>query len=254
MVTPEIITAVTKNIMPIKPAGTRPARRLRIWSEGTRIVAGLALGLALIWLAMPRTMAAFSNLPGDPVLRAMQSGQPVTGDDLHGFIASREHALEWIDAGRAWTDLGLAYINLAKQAGYNTKSGRINIEQGAKAVEAGLSKTPANAYAWARLTFLNLRRNDRDVDARNSLVLSLFTGPYERSLAHTRIQYGLAVWHSLNASQQALVHDQIVFLDRFDRRRLHQIVRKNRNLKVIALTALANYPERQTALRAALKN
>ncbi len=254
MVTPEIITAVTKSTMPIKPTGIRLARLLRIWPEGVRIAAGLALGLALIWLAIPRTMAAFINLPGDPVLRAIQLGEPVTGDDLNGFIASREHALEWIDTGRAWTDLGLGYLNLAKQAGYGTKSGSIYIEQGAKAVETGLSKAPANAYAWARLTFLKLRRKDQNADAKNSLVLSLFTGPYERSLAPSRIRYGLAVWHRLNASQQALVHDQIVFLDRFDRRRLHQIVGNNRNLKVIALTALASHPERQAALRAALKN
>ncbi|MBL6952719.1 MAG: hypothetical protein ISR50_08800 [Alphaproteobacteria bacterium] len=240
--------------MPTEQIGkTRIPPLLRRWPETARILIGLGLGLALLWLATPRTMAAFLSLPGDPVLQAMQTDGPVTSDDLRGFIASRENALAWIDAGRTWTDLSLGYLRLAGQTGDDGTSASNYLEISAKALKTGLSKAPANPYAWARLSYLDLRLEGAGRDAKNSLNLSLFTGPYERLLAESRIEYALAVWYELTVTQQALVHDQIVFLDRFDRRRLLGIIRQNRNAKVIALTALAPYPERQAAVRAALK-
>lgn len=226
---------------------------LRSWPETTRTLIALCLGLVLLWLAIPRTVVAFMNLPGDPVRQAIQTGGPVTGDDLHGLVSSRENALQWNNGGRIWADLGLAYMLLARQAGYATVAGTDYLEMSAKAIETGLSKAPADPYAWTRKSFIDLQLEGPGRSAKNALILSLFTGPYERSLAHSRIQYAFSVWHRLNASQQAMVHTQIEFLDRFNRSRLVQIIGKNRHAQVIALTALASHPERQAILRAKLK-
>jgi len=253
MATRAIITDATKNIMPTEQIGkTGIPSLLRRWPETARILIGLGLGIALLWLATPRTMAAFMNLPGDPVLQAMQTDQPVTSDDLRGFIISRENALAWIDAGRTWTDLSLGYLRLAGQTEDDGTGATNYLELSAKALKTGLSKAPANPYAWARMSYLDLRLEGAGVDARNSLIFSLFTGPYERPLAESRVEYALAVWHELTVSQQALVQEQVVFLDRFDRWSLLGLIRQNLDAQVIALTALANEPERKAALLAAL--
>jgi hypothetical protein len=254
MATREIITVGTKSTMPTSRA-EKPGTNwlIRFWPEATRIVVGLALGFALLWLAIPRTMAAFVSLPGDPVLQAIQTGKTVTNDDLSGFIASRNNALKWVDAGRTWTDLGLGHLHLAEQAGGDTATATSYREKSARALKTGLSMAPANSYAWARMSYLDLRLGRARAHVRDSLILSLFTGPYERPLAESRIQYALAIWHEFNVRQQALVNEQIVFLDRFERRGLLKIISQDRNYRVIALTALARHPERQAALRAALK-
>ncbi|MDP6832675.1 MAG: hypothetical protein QF512_17095, partial [Alphaproteobacteria bacterium] len=131
---------------------------------------------------------------------------------------------------------------------------RTHLQASTEALKTGLSKSPANPYAWARLAYLGLRLEGEVVDAKDALIMSLFTGPFERSLVHSRIEYALAIWHQLDASQQTMIHEQIVLLARIDRRRLYAIARQNPNYRVIALTALAPHPERQAALRAALKN
>jgi hypothetical protein len=218
-----------------------------------RLVIGLSLAAALIWLAFPRTISAIMNLPGDPILQAIQNGRPADNEELLKLISSRDKGLEWTDDGRAWTDQGLAYMRLAEQSGHGTAAGIGYMEAGVEALKTGLSKAPANPYAWARLSYLGLRMDGADSIAKPALIMSLFTGPFERALVDSRIQYALSIWHQLDASQQALVHDQIILLERFDRRRLYQITRQDPSYRVIALTSLAAYPERQAALRAASK-
>ena len=246
---PDIITAATKSTMPTD----RTSRPARFWPELMRLAIGLSLGLALIWLAVPRTVGAFLNLPGDPVLEAMQTGRPVSNEELHRFVLSRERSLKWVDDGRAWSDLGLAHLRLAELSGYDTFSGVGYLAASTEALKTGLSKSPANPYAWARLAYLGLRQEGEGIDAKEALIMSLFTGPFERSLVDSRIEYALVIWHQLDVGQQDMIHEQIVFLARFDRRRLYQIARQDPSYRVIALTALAPPPERQAALRAALK-
>ena len=248
MATRDTTTAATKNIMPTRG----PTRAGGIWPEWGRIAVGLCLGIALVYLAVPRTMAAFLHLPGNPILETIQTGGSASGAELQILADSRENGLTWVDAGRAWTDLSLAYLTLAEEAGYDTDVGAAYLAQSVRALKTGSSKGPANPYAWARLTFLGLESNGPEVESKSALIMSLFTGPYERSLAQSRIQYGITLWHRLDAAQQALIYDQIVFLDRFEPRQVIEIARQNQKSRIIVLTALADRPKRQAALRAAL--
>jgi len=245
---PDIITDVIKSIMPINWT----THLNRNWQFITRILIGVSLGVSLLWLSIPRTMAAFLNLPGDPVLENIQLGKPVTIDDLNNFVSSRKNSLEWVESGRTWTDLGLAYLQLAKQVGYDTEEGTEYTAKSAQALKAGLSLAPASPYAWARLAFLGLQPQNYGIDAKHALIMSLLTGPFERRLASTRIQYALALWDKLEARQQKMIYGQIVFLDRFSRGRLLKLARRNRKSRTIVLTALAKAPERQESFRLAL--
>jgi hypothetical protein len=248
MVIRDIITVATKSIMPTK----RPVRAAPLYYEIVRGILGLSLAFALLWLAVPRTMAAFLHVPGDLILRSIQTNQTVSNEDLHQFIVSRQNALEWVDGGRTWSDQGLAYLRLAENTGYASFAGQGYLAEGAEALKRGLSKAPASPYAWARLAYLRLLQDGMGGAAKRALMMSLFTGPLERRLIDSRIQYGLIIWHQLDASQQSMIHKQILLLDKTNRQRLYHIVRQNPNYRVIALTALASYPERQAVLRAAL--
>ncbi len=222
------------------------------WPNIGRILVSLGLGLVLLWLSVPQLMAAFANLSGDSVLTQLQLGKQVTREDLQRFATSREDSLDWVDAGRTRSELGMGYLELARTVGYGTQMGSVYLTKSAEALTEGLTRSPADSYAWVRLAFMGLQLNVEGIDARHALIMSILTGPHERYLVPSRVQYALVLWDQLDTSQQRLVYDQIAYMDRISPKHLLELARlKNRNQSVV-LDALAQNPERQAAVREAL--
>ena len=70
----------------------------------------LVLGMALLWLGVPRLVAAFLTLPGDSTLRRLQEQQAIAPNELETVIESRAAALRWVSSGRLYTDRALGRL------------------------------------------------------------------------------------------------------------------------------------------------
>ena len=85
----------------------------------------LIAGAVLVVAGIPRTIAAFTMLPGDSVLREIQKRRPVERDNLGVLIVAQGRGLFFGESGRKWTDLGLAQMLLAHEEGVQGGIGKI---------------------------------------------------------------------------------------------------------------------------------
>ncbi len=155
------------------------------------------MGVALLALALPRLGAAIAELPGRPVLEALEAGHPVDAAALHRLAAAAERSFAIVPSGDA------------KRA---EAAARVRLGDGAAVLVEGLALSPADPYGWLRLAHVT-------GDAR-ALVLSLRTGPWERELAHDRVAVAARLLPALDDATRAAVQAQMVWLWDLDAPRL----------------------------------
>ena len=204
------------------------------WSRHAVAFLALVGGAALLTSAVPRTIAAFSMLPGDPVLEAIQWGEQVRVSDLELLTSSREAGLAWIESGRGWTDLGLAQLRLVRNAGTWTAEGQRLLDQSASSLRHGLALAPANPFAWARLAYVELVRGGPSNAVAEALKMSIATGTQEPHLMFSRLNLCLRVWREFDEEGRALVAQQIRFADNMSRTRLARLTKKWNASQVVA--------------------
>jgi hypothetical protein len=167
------------------------------------------VGAGLLYLALPRTIAAVLKLPGNPVLTRIQERKPVDAEGLATLIASRKRAVFWADSGRDRAVLGLAQLLLARRS-----QGAGGYERGL-AVDAidslrdGLALAPASPHAWTRLAYAELVANGPSAPVASALEMSLRTAPFDPRLLRVRIELCLRAWPYLTAAARRLVHEQV---------------------------------------------
>lgn len=234
---------------------TEPRRREPFASFRHAVSAiGLLAGVLVLGLAVPRTIAAFQLLPGDPVLESVRSGKAVSREQLQALMESRKDAREWLPSGRIQGDLALARLELARREGYGGETGEGYLRDGLQALEAGLSLSPADPHAWARLAFVRIKNGSAAADVRRALFLSILTGPYEKRLAISRIQYAILLWDRLAADERSLVLDQISWAERIGKRRaLVDMARRHKKADAIIFLAVARDPKRLRGYLRSLK-
>lgn len=155
------------------------------------------VGVLLLALALPRLGAAVAELPGRPVLEALEAGRPVDNAALHRLAAAAERSFALVPAGDA------------KRA---EAAARVRLGDGATALAEGLALSPADPYGWLRLAHVT-------GDSR-ALALSLRTGPWERELAHDRVAVAARLLPALDHATRQAIYAQVVWLWDLDAPRL----------------------------------
>lgn len=201
------------------------------------------VGAGLLYLTLPRTIAAIVKLPGSPVLARIQDRKPVGAEDLATLITARRRALSWADSGRDHAVLGLAQLLLARgperASGYNQAGGydqRV-VGDAIGSLRDGLALAPASPHAWARLAYAELVANGPSAAVATALDMSLRTAPFEPRLLRVRVELSLHAWPYLTAEVRRLVHEQI-----------RQAWRQSRSQLIV----IARYTGRENVVRRAL--
>lgn len=187
----------------------------RLAASATRrhlVAAGLAaaIGILLLALSVPRLIAVIVSANAEPTLRKLQSQQPVTLDEVRTLASALERASVWVGDGRLRTDLGLAYLLIAEKLPRESGDARQSLDLAVQSLRDGLSRSPANPYAWARLAYAEaLLSGGWSTDAVAALRLALITAPYEPRLLWWRLRMALFAWPQLGERDQELVLQQI---------------------------------------------
>ncbi len=210
-------------------------------------------GISILSLAVPATMAAFTLLPTAHNWEKVINRSHVPKVGLLNLHASQRAAVDWVPSGKSHADRAVTEIALAKAAPSRSVERADWYQRAEGSVEEGLLLAPAAPYAWARLAYLRLKNGGRNSGAREALMMSMLTGPYEKRLATIRIQYAIRLWNQLSPEDRAFVKKQILWVDRkINRGALIKMAKRGRKSRTIILWALRKNPDRLKAFKRAL--
>jgi hypothetical protein len=167
------------------------------------------VAIALLVLAVPRTISAFVMIPSGPVMIKLQLLQPVAANELDTLVASQHSGLNWDSRGRTRTDLGLAYLLMADQRSRDDVQWRKDMDEAITSLRKGLALAPANPYAWTRLAYAETQLNGWSPAALAALRLAFITAPYEPRLALSRLRLSFLAWPHMTPEDRELVFQQI---------------------------------------------
>ncbi len=169
---------------------------------------------ALLLAAVPRVVAAFWLWLRAPVMDLVTYQEPVRKGDLYGLIASRELALDWVDAGATHDEMAAALAVLAALEEPASGAERALLGRALAETEASLARAPADPRGWARLAYLrSLLTAAPDPQAARALQLSLRTGPYERpDFLTLRLYLLLLNWPVMTGPERARTAGQMQLL------------------------------------------
>ncbi len=198
----------------------------------------LIFSLGLLYLAVPRTVAALLALSGDSVYRRIEAHEKVSRADLRELVKSRIAVARWVGQPRAWTDMAVAQLLIAfPDDNKNSAPDPAMLDQAIQALKDGLARSPTDPNAWARLALAQYYRNGPTADLAPPLTMSILTGPFKPEFLVIRLDLALRVWSHLPPDSRNLVFQQV----RFAWRRYPK-----------ETTALATGPVRTGIIRAAL--
>lgn len=183
-------------------------------------LAGIAIaGMALLYLAVPRTIGAFQMLPGNRTILEIARGGDASRESLEVLAASRRRAADWLDSGRLWSDLAAAELLIAESG--DAGADRDSIRRAAAALRTSLRLAPASPHAWTRLAYAEMLLHDGPTDAAASaLAMSMLTGRYEPDLMFARLELGFLAWPNFAIADRELVLDQVALAWRKSPKRL----------------------------------
>ncbi len=170
----------------------------------------LLLAVGLLYLGVPRTIAAFVSLPGDYPLEQIQNRESVSARDLEILIISRERALAWVEGGRVQTELALAQLVLAEASGEDGRYDQAGVARAIESLRAGLARAPARPYAWTRLALAEeLEAGGPSPELAKPLELALITARYTPRLLFVRLHLCLHAWPYFDSDARELVIQQV---------------------------------------------
>ena len=216
--------------------------RDRAWKSVSAVAIALVLGMALLWLGVPRLVAAFLMLPGDSTLSRLQEQQAIAPNELETVIESRAAALRWVSSGRLYTDRALGRLLQEEGTGPGAQAKNSSrFDQAIRDLKAGLAVAPADPYAWARLALAKHLVDGPSPEVASALVMSLLTGPYEPDMIPLRLELAFENWAHLPQQDRELIDQQVRYAWSRSKKRLLRMAREPERLAVIR-AALAKDP------------
>lgn len=219
-------------------------------SRTVPVAAVLAAGLVLVAMAGPRTAAGLAGLPARPVIAELRSGAAVAPRFVAVAVDSEKAALDWIDSGRGWAELGLLHWIRSRSGGLSGDDGRAALERTIALDRRGLALSPAQAYVWTRLAHAELLGRGPAPRLGPLLELAIASAPFDRRLVFPRLELCFTVWRQLDAAARESVARQVRFAARLSPQRLAALA-KRRHATGLVRDALAETPDLRGAFGAA---
>jgi hypothetical protein len=192
-------TATITRTDPAAPRGLR--RHLDAVHRRFLPTLALAASIALIGLAVPRTIAAWEAMTATATLEMLRMGSPVQAKDLAAGGAALRNALKWQSTAGRFTDLALLEMLEASDLPGASAAREQKLAEAEWHVTTGLAANPANPYAWFWLAIVKEMRDAPPRDVAAALVQSLDVGPNARNLWIPRAGMLLSYWRNLNVDE-----------------------------------------------------
>lgn len=232
-----------------------PSEKTRRRGAGRLLAAlvGLAIGVALLGLAVPRTMAAWLALPAQAALEDIQFGRPVEAARLSAALDALSAARRWNDSPRVTTDMALLRLARAELAGTDRERRMEDLRAADGLLRDGLARSPGNAFAWLRLAIVREQRNGPSRAVADALMMSIDLAPNMKRLWLPRLAVAMRNWRFLREDEASILRRQFrLAWSSLDQATLAGLADAN-NAHLIALWALADEPDIEDRYRDALR-
>lgn len=183
------------------PEGRMRALRLSHPARFVTTIVAVLLGLLLLGLAVPRTIAAWWGLDAEPALDKMQAGQPPTELELDVAKRGLRNALHWVPTSRRMAALGaLELLEARMQPLHDPKRAALLAEAEGHLTEA-LVRGSADSTAWYHLALLRTMNDAGGRQVASAVVESLRMAPRQRDLWMPRATLLLRYWRFLDEGE-----------------------------------------------------
>lgn len=203
---------------------------------------GAVLCVVMLYLAVPRLVAAVLLFPGNGPLHALENGRVPATPQLEAVVSSRSAAMGWIDEGSLWNDRALARLMLAQSAAKDAKPNPTLLKVASSDLDAGLTLAPVSPYAWARLAYVRYLLNGSGPGVASALRLSFLTGPFEAEMTFPRLRLALTVYSNFDVEERELAKRQIRFAWLLSRDEVVDLAVESQRILVFRL-ALISQPQ-----------
>jgi hypothetical protein len=168
-----------------------------------------ALGLALLGLAIPRTVAAWMSIEAQPALDALQNGKRPADAELARGVTALQGAILWAQSARRLTDLALLELEQAERLPAGDPARASLLARAEDHLVGGVTANPANGFAWLRLAIVRELRQEPPRLVASSLVQSLDVAPNMRKLWLPRASMLFSYWRHLMVDELVAVRVQV---------------------------------------------
>ncbi len=226
------VKAITiKNMQPTTP--TKPSGFSNIRKHGAPRFLPMvlaALALFLLVLALPALGARLFQLKSHHVRQALlNEGRPAV-QEIDTYILTRKRAVFLRPSGELMDELAMAYIARGQtNSALTTESTKEAVFWQTKSLE----RAPANAFGWARLSYLSFMGEGASSFASGALALSLETAPYEPALSVMRLNMAMTLYDNLSSEIRERIPSMIRFAWEHDPVKLGESAAQMRYVSVV---------------------
>lgn len=145
--------------------------------------------------------------PYGDTLRDIARGEKVKDSTLAGTEQALQVSRGWVETGQSSVALGKLHFIAARNAN-SPKDQRKSLSESVTALRAGLSRAPAQPYAWLQLAQAERARRGATASLEKFLSLSMSLAPWEHRLVLPRLEIALGVWPVLSEEFKAKLPPQ----------------------------------------------
>jgi hypothetical protein len=174
------------------------------------VTAGVAfvLGVSLLVLAVPRTVAAWTSLGARPAMAKLEAGDTPTAEELSECVEASEQAIRWTPSSVRLGNLGSCEFALARTASTASSERAAWLARAEEHTQQSLVEDPADGFAWTRLALIRRERGASAREISAALIMSVDTTPNARFLWPLRSELLLFYAPFMNRDELFTVRQQ----------------------------------------------
>jgi hypothetical protein len=172
-------------------------------------VVSVTLGVILLALAVPRTVAAWQAMEGEDVFRAIAMGHSPANDRLEAALASLTLAVDWMPSADRYYMLASVKVERYRRLTMQDSARSDWLALTVRDLEHGLIANPANGRASLMLAVVRTWQGVSSRQVAAALLHSMDVAPSMRQLWLWRATYFLAAWAALTPEEVAAVRSQV---------------------------------------------
>jgi hypothetical protein len=187
----------------------RGRRRSIDWIGLTAAALAFGLGVSLLILAIPRSIASIGVATGPAGLSTLLSGQRIPLSELRESHDALESALRWDRPSRYVANFSVVEFELALAYPDDSPERTTWLKQAEERTVEALKANPADGRSWLRLATIRTARRAAPRDIAVPLIASLDMSPNDHSLWRQRIDLLMYYWGDLTSDELLVMRHQV---------------------------------------------
>jgi len=170
----------------------------------------LLVSVALFFVALPRVRAALNYFPVDFVIDRINSKESLDDEKLDQAIETAQATISLDDNPHYREGLNVLFLYQAQKEDLSEEARVNSLKLAKNSMEQSLSRSPANAYLWYRLSVVDVLLQLPPEQTVKMLIMSIMTGPNEPEILMQRLGFCLMFFDLFKQDDIDLLRSQIL--------------------------------------------